>query len=119
MVSRLTKAIIATSHILRHPADNLCWGEWLLNISSSIIGLMFPGFPVLQIIKAASEMMTYFFARNCAAQERPAPIETIGTSTDPMEESSELATSTSPLDGRRSLTLSSSHGRTDKIQEGA
>jgi hypothetical protein len=55
----------------------------------------------------------------CAAQERPAPIETIGTSTDPMEESSELATSTSPLDGRRSLTLSSSHGRTDKIQEGA
>jgi hypothetical protein len=53
----------ATSHILRHPADNLCWGEWLLNISSSIIGLMFPDFPVLQIIKAASEMMTYFFAR--------------------------------------------------------
>jgi hypothetical protein len=36
-----------------------------------------------------------------------------------MEESSELATSTSPLDGRRSLTLSSSHGGTDKIQEGA
>jgi hypothetical protein len=55
-------AIVVTSHILRHPADNLCCGEWLLNIFSSIIGLMFPGFPVLQIIKAASEMMTYFFS---------------------------------------------------------
>jgi hypothetical protein len=59
MVSRITKAVIVTSHILRHPSDNLCGGEWLLNISSSIIGLMFPGFPVLQIIRAASEICSW------------------------------------------------------------
>lgn len=43
MVSRLTKAIIVTSYLLRHPADNLCGGEWpvaLGNSGSIVVGRM-------------------------------------------------------------------------------